>query len=71
VSGLGPRRPFLLAPLVGDPDVDIVELLGGMPGMNPPESTAASDLPKQEKMRLIVEKYFPLIWFLQGSDNYY
>lgn len=43
--------------------LDIVELLGGMPGVNPPESLAASDLPKQEKMRLVVEKHFPLIWF--------
>lgn len=43
--------------------LDIVELLGGMPGMNPPESLAAPDLPKQEKMRLVVEKHFPLIWF--------
>jgi len=43
--------------------LDIVELLGGMPGMSPPESMAASDLPKQEKMRLMVEKHFPLVWF--------
>ena len=43
--------------------LDIVELLGGMPGVNQPASLAASDLPKQEKMRLIVEKHFPLVWF--------
>jgi hypothetical protein len=43
--------------------LDIVELLGGMPGVNSPESVTASDLPKQEKMRLIVEKHFPLVWF--------
>jgi hypothetical protein len=43
--------------------LDIVELLGGMPGVNVPESTTASDLPKQEKMRLLAEKHFPLVWF--------
>jgi hypothetical protein len=43
--------------------LDIVELLGGIPGLNPQESVATSDLPKQEKMRLMVEKYFPLVWF--------
>ena len=43
--------------------LDIVELLGGMPGVNLSESMAASDLPKQEKMRLIVGKHFPLVWF--------
>jgi hypothetical protein len=43
--------------------LDIVELLGGMPGMNPQESMAASDLPKQEKMRLTAEKHFPIVWF--------
>jgi hypothetical protein len=43
--------------------LDIVELLGGMPGMNSPENVVTSDLPKQEKMRLMVEKHFPLVWF--------
>lgn len=43
--------------------LDIVELLGGMPGIHQPENVVASDLPKQEKMRLMVEKHFPLVWF--------
>jgi hypothetical protein len=43
--------------------LDIVELLGGMPGMNVPESGAVSDLPKLERMRLLAEKHFPLVWF--------
>jgi hypothetical protein len=46
-----------------EPLDDIVELLGGMPGVNVPESAAASDLPKQERMRLLAEKHFPLVWF--------
>jgi len=43
--------------------LDIVELLGGMPGVNPGESEPISELPKLEKMRLIVERHFPIIWF--------
>jgi len=44
--------------------LDIVELLGGMPGVNPSGgSETVLDLPKLEKMRLIVEKHFPIIWF--------
>ncbi|HKZ93321.1 MAG TPA: hypothetical protein VJ249_01905 [Candidatus Bathyarchaeia archaeon] len=43
--------------------LDIVELLGGMPGVNPQESVPTSELPKLEKMRLVVEKHFPIVWF--------
>jgi len=43
--------------------LDIVELLGGMPGVNPGGSEPISDLPKLERLRLIVEKHFPIIWF--------
>jgi len=43
--------------------LDIVELLGGMPGINPGESEPISELPKLEKMRVIVERHFPIIWF--------
>jgi len=44
--------------------LDIVELLGGMPGVSPPnESESISELSKLEKMRLIVEKHFQVIWF--------
>jgi hypothetical protein len=43
--------------------LDIVELLGGMPGIRPGESEPVSELPKLEKIRLIVERHFPIIWF--------
>jgi len=43
--------------------LDIVELLGGMPGVSPPESLPPTELPKLEKVRLIVEKHFPIVWF--------
>lgn len=43
--------------------LDIVELLGGMPGVSPPENILPADLPKLERMRLIVEKHFPIVWF--------
>ena len=43
--------------------LDIVELLGGMPSVNLSEVKSISELPKLEKMRLIVEKHFPIVWF--------
>jgi len=43
--------------------LDIVELLGGMPGVNPGESEPVAELPKLEKMRFVVERHFPIIWF--------
>jgi hypothetical protein len=43
--------------------LDIVELLGGMPSVSPSQGQAVSELPKLEKLRLIVEKHFPIIWF--------
>jgi len=43
--------------------LDIVELLGGMPGVNPGENEPITELPKLEKMRLVVERHFPIIWF--------
>jgi len=43
--------------------LDIVELLGGMPGTLPTESMPPADLPKLEKVRLVVEKHFPIVWF--------
>ncbi len=43
--------------------LDIVELLGGMPSVNSRESRAVSELTKLEKLRLIVKKHFPIIWF--------
>jgi len=43
--------------------LDIVELLGGMPSVNPSDREPIAELPKLEKMRLIVERHFPIIWF--------
>lgn len=43
--------------------LDIVELLGGMPGVHPGESQPISDLSKQDKVRLLVERNFPIVWF--------
>lgn len=43
--------------------LEIVELLGGMPGGNPAESKPVSELAKQDKVRFLVEKSFPLVWF--------
>jgi len=43
--------------------LDIVELLGGMPGANPGEGKTISELSKQDKVRLLVEKNFPIVWF--------
>jgi hypothetical protein len=43
--------------------LDIVELLGGMPGVNPSGSQPISELSKQDKVRLLVEKNFPIVWF--------
>jgi len=43
--------------------LDIVELLGGMPGVNTGESQPISDLSKQDKVRVLVERNFPIVWF--------
>jgi len=43
--------------------LDLVELLGGMPPGNPEWNRAASDLPKFDKVRLIIDKNFPMGWF--------
>jgi len=43
--------------------LDIVELLGGMPGVNLSEGQTISDLSKQDKVRLLVERNFPIVWF--------
>lgn len=43
--------------------LDIVELLGGMPGVNPSESQPISDLSKQGKVRFLVTRNFPIVWF--------
>lgn len=43
--------------------LDLVELLGGMPTDNPEWNRAASDLSKFDKVRLIINKNFPIVWF--------
>lgn len=43
--------------------LDIVELLGGIPGVSPQEGSTPSDVSKLEKVRLVVEKHFPIVWF--------
>jgi hypothetical protein len=43
--------------------LDMVELLGGMPGVSQAESQTISDLSKQNKVRLLVERDFPIVWF--------
>jgi len=44
--------------------LEIVELLGGIPeDVNPESSTQIHELSKFDKIRLIVEKHFPIVWF--------
>lgn len=43
--------------------LDLVELLGGIPGVNPGENQPLSDLSKIDRIRLVVEKHFPIVWF--------
>jgi hypothetical protein len=47
--------------------LDLVELLGGMPGEGTNSSTGnvlmGNNLSRFEKVRLIIQKNFPLIWF--------
>jgi hypothetical protein len=47
--------------------LDLVELLGGMPGEGPAPGTGSSlagnNLSRFEKVRLVIQKSFPLIWF--------
>ncbi|KPV61538.1 MAG: hypothetical protein AOA65_2355 [Candidatus Bathyarchaeota archaeon BA1] len=43
--------------------LDLVELLGGMPGINPEWSRATSEASKFDKIRSIIDKHFPMVWF--------
>jgi hypothetical protein len=47
--------------------LDLVELLGGIPGgANNPEvyaPAAANSLSKYDKVQMVVQKHFPLVWF--------
>jgi hypothetical protein len=42
---------------------DIVELLGGMRGFSPKWGRNVSELSKNMKVRLIIDKHFPAVWF--------
>jgi len=43
--------------------LDLVELLGGMPSVNLGWNRPTSELSKLDKIRLVIEKGFPLGWF--------
>jgi len=43
--------------------LEIVELLGGMPRTDQEENQTSPGLSKMDKIRLVVEKYFPIVWF--------
>jgi hypothetical protein len=43
--------------------LEIVELLGGMPAGSPTESKPVSEMLKQDKVRFLVERNLPLVWF--------
>jgi lysine/ornithine N-monooxygenase len=42
---------------------DIVELLGGMRGFSPKWGRNISKLSKYDKVRLVIDKHFPTVWF--------
>jgi len=46
--------------------LDIVELLGGMPGGSNPgagSTIPVNELSKYDKVRIIVQRHFPVVWF--------
>ncbi|MCW3976661.1 MAG: hypothetical protein NWE77_01880 [Candidatus Bathyarchaeota archaeon] len=43
--------------------LDLIELLGGMPSVNPSFEESASAYSKFDKLRSILEKHFPIVWF--------
>lgn len=43
--------------------LDLVELLGGIPTVDPESTHSASEITKIEKVRLAAEKNFPVGWF--------
>jgi hypothetical protein len=46
--------------------LDLVELLGGMPGGGNPGSgymAPGNELSKYDKVRVIVQRHFPVVWF--------
>ena len=43
--------------------LDLVELLGGVPSTNPTGESAATESSKFDKVRLILRRNFPIVWF--------
>ena len=43
--------------------LDLVELLGGIPGGNPGWEDDASKLSKFDRVHQVVKKHFPIVWF--------
>ena len=43
--------------------LDVVELLGGMPGLNASASELPLNVSKFDEVRLLVERSFPIVWF--------
>jgi hypothetical protein len=43
--------------------IDLVELLGGMPGVNSSREALSSELSKFDKIHFVLEKHFALVWF--------
>ncbi len=43
--------------------LDLVELLGGMPGSSSSWTQQSPELSKIDRVQLIIEKHFPLVWF--------
>ena len=50
--------------------LDLIELLGGMPTVNPETTRAASEMLKIEKVRLVAENHFPVGWFSSKELQY-
>jgi hypothetical protein len=42
---------------------DLIELLGGIPSVNPNPEETTSAYSKFDKLRSILEKHFPIVWF--------
>jgi hypothetical protein len=43
--------------------LDLVELLGGVPSDGGSQPTSNDDVSKYEKVRALIRKHFPLVWF--------
>ena len=43
--------------------LDLIELLGGMPSVNPNFEETTSAHSKFDKLRSMLEKHFPIVWF--------